>query len=295
MIRTNSLLPVLGCLVLALLVGLGAGYLARERALDALLVSGEADARIRQALIESEVARYRLLPLALADDRDVIAAERGESDAAVAVLNGKLKDLAQTTGASAIYVVNRAGRAIAASNWDKPYSFVGSNYSFRRYIREAQNSGAGRQFALGTVSRKPGLYLAQRTRGGGAVVVKLEFDWIEDQWRQAGGITFVTNSMGVIFVTSRPAWRFAATRELNAQERAQTQRDSGAKAIHPRPWDQRRDGLLEVPGREGPFVRIDTPGGNEGWQLFLLLPAKGAVAGQARLVGVTAGGGALVV
>lgn len=295
MIRTNSLLPVLGCLVLALLVGLGAGYLARERALDALLVSGEADARIRQALIESEVARYRLLPLALADDRDVIAAERGESDAAVAVLNGKLKDLAQTTGASAIYVVNRAGRAIAASNWDKPYSFVGSNYSFRRYIREAQNSGAGRQFALGTVSRKPGLYLAQRTRGGGAVVVKLEFDWIEDQWRQAGGITFVTNPMGVIFVTSRPAWRFAATRELNAQERAQTQRDSGANAIHPRPWDQRRDGLLEVPGREGPFVRIDTPGGNEGWQLFLLLPAKGAVAGQARLVGVTAGGGALVV
>ncbi|MBT0667649.1 sensor histidine kinase [Novosphingobium profundi] len=291
MIRWSVLLPVLACLALGLMAGLGAAEIARRQARGELAVSAEADARIRQALLESEVARYRLLPLALADDRDVIAAERAGagSGAPIDTLNEKLERLARATGAAAIYVVDRDSLAIAASNWRQADSFVGSDYAFRRYVRDAQRKGAGQQFALGTVSHKPGLFLAQRTRSGGVVVVKLEFDWIEAQWRQAGGITYVTNRSGVIFVTSRPDWRFAATRALDEAQRSETVRDSGALSIHPSPWSRRKDGLLSVPGTREGYLQVETARDADGWQLHLALPASASIDGQARLVGFAVG------
>lgn len=291
MIRWSLVLPVLGCVLIALAAGLGAGHLAGQRAMADLRQTGEADARIRLALIESEIARYRLLPLALSDDRDVIAAEQAgtRSGGVIRALNTKLERLAKATGASAIYVVDRKGLAIAASNWAGANSFVGENYGFRRYVLEAWRTGNGQQFALGTVSRKPGLYLAQRTRGGGAVVVKLEFDWIEDQWRQAGGITFVTNRAGVIFVTSKPDWRFAATRPLDAGHRDETLRDSGARTIHPRPWTLRKDELLAVPDTKVGYLLVNTRPDPDGWQLNLALPASQRVGQQERLAGIAVG------
>ncbi len=291
MIRRALLLPLLGCLVLSVLAGLGLAHVSRLRTMTYLSASTEADARIRLALLESEIARYRLLPLALSDDKDVIAAERDgpQAEAARQTLSEKFARLAKMTGATAIYATNRNGLTLAASNWYKPNSFVGMNYSFRRYFRDARETGTGQQFALGTVSGKPGLYLAHRTRAGGIVVVKLEFDWIEAQWRQAGGITFVTNRSGVVFVTSRPDWRFVATRPLDAQRRDETLLDSGAKAIHPRPWVIRKDGLIAIAGTPGGHLLAGTKADGDGWQLHLAMPASERIEGLARLVGLSGG------
>jgi two-component system C4-dicarboxylate transport sensor histidine kinase DctB len=40
------------------------------------------------------------------------------------------------------------------------------------------------------------------------VVVKVEFDSVESAWARTSGASFVTDSNGVILVTSRPDWRF---------------------------------------------------------------------------------------
>ena len=55
-------------------------------------------------------------------------------------------------------MIDRHGLTIAASNWRLPTSFVGQNYGFRPYFRDAMAHGAAELFALGTVSGRPGLY-----------------------------------------------------------------------------------------------------------------------------------------
>ena len=205
---------VAATLVAAALAALVAGMAAGRYARQGFAAATATDAQLRAAFLDSEIARFRLVPLALSDDRDVIATLDSAAGAPDR-LNRKLAALARSTGAAVIYLVGPAGRAVAASNWATPQSFVGRDYRFRRYYRDARRTGEASQFALGTVSGKPGLYLARRTDRGGVVVVKLEFDRIEAAWRRAGGDTYVRDAAGVVVVTSRPAWRFDTTRPLS--------------------------------------------------------------------------------
>ncbi|MET0270931.1 MAG: sensor histidine kinase, partial [Sphingomonas sp.] len=102
-----------------------AGRVTAARATDRLAAATATDARLRMALLTSEIARYRLLPLAMADDRDLVAALSGAAGA-VPALNAKLEGLARRTGAAVIYVIGPDGRAMAASNWRARTSFIGN-------------------------------------------------------------------------------------------------------------------------------------------------------------------------
>ncbi|WP_298813836.1 ATP-binding protein [uncultured Sphingomonas sp.] len=244
-------------IVAALAIVAVAAHVARGRARDALAEGVLTDARLRASLLDSEIARFRLLPLALGDDRDVAATLAKQSGASVA-LDRKLESLARTTGAAVIYLVDPSGRAVAASNWRTPSSFVGNDYRFRRYVRDARPSGSAAQFALGTVSRRPGLFLARRTAAGGVVVVKLEFTRVEADWARAGGDTFVRDSNGVVVVSSRPEWRFAATRPLSRQRLAAVRAEASLSA-----------GTLRMLPTSPDDVVATVPTGHPGWTLTL--------------------------
>jgi two-component system C4-dicarboxylate transport sensor histidine kinase DctB len=178
-------------LLAALLIAALAYVVTERRGMAQEMATARTDLAMRQALITSEIARFRLLPIALADDRDVTSALAGNLGARDA-LNRKLEALVTATGAPIIYVIGQDGKAIAASNWRSPQSFVGADYSARRYFRDALKMGGASHFAMGTVSHRPGLYIAQRTAQGGVVAIKLEFDRIEAAWAKGDGATFVT-------------------------------------------------------------------------------------------------------
>ena len=169
--------------------------------------------------------------------------------------------------------MNTDGLTLAASNWRLPTSFVGSNYSFRRYFREGLTNGSATQFALGTVSREPGLYIAQRVeenqRPLGMVAVKVEFDGVEASWRKAGLSVFVTDAEGVVLITSREAWRFKTTEPEGAgrRHRALDARQFGMAELAPL--------TLSGPGGDGAIAAslfdADQPINFGGWRLHLLL------------------------
>jgi two-component system, NtrC family, C4-dicarboxylate transport sensor histidine kinase DctB len=215
--RSFRLTGAMVCLVATLAAACAAGFagarLTRESVHSAMARSAYHEAQIRAALLDSEIARYRLVPLALRDDGDVIAILDGAAGTPDQ-LNRKFEQLARTMGASAVYLISPQGRAVASSNWRSPQSFVGNDYRFRRYFRDALRTGAAAQFALGTVSHQPGLYLSGRTRRGGVIVVKLDFGQLEAKWARAGGDTLVRDANGVVLVSSRPPWRFTATKPL---------------------------------------------------------------------------------
>ena len=280
-LRSPSMRWLIGTLLIGLVAALAAADVAGHRVLTALSSAAKTDARLRAALLDSEIARFRLLPLALADDRDVIAALDGAAPARRA-LDRKLELLAHVTGAATIYVVAPNGVAIAASNWREPQSFVGVDYRFRPYFQGALRRGEASQYALGTISHRPGLYLARRTINRGVIVIKLDFARLESEWARAGGITYVRDPLGVVLVTSRSTWRFAASRPLSPTEEARFRAETRvpAQALAPLPVQSAWSGRG---GRGGAtFVAQEAATSQQGWRLTLLQPARDAVRAARR-------------
>lgn len=275
-------------LLMVLAASWAVGKVTRKVALVRLMARAAEDARLRQALLTSEIARFRLPPRALADDRDLVAAASSRSPQALDALNRKLEALAQEFGASAIYTVDRDGSTFGARNWRAPDSFIDRNYRFRPYYGDAVRTGSGQQFALGASSRKPGLFLATRGAGNSVVVVKLEFDRIEAQWRPAQGITYVTDAQGVVLVTSRADWRFAATGPIPAALRKTEEQVTGVRALLPMPFRRSGANVIVPRGMTDAFVQVSTASDVKGWRLNLALPLNPADASVRLAQGVTA-------
>jgi len=224
---SNAALPIL----VAVLLVCGLGWLAHGVA--ASRARQEADRAAAQmaashaGLLASEMQKFRLLPTVLSEYPQARAALQQPRGDAARALNGKLEVLAQRTGA-VIYLLERNGITVSASNWRNPDSFVGQNFGFRPYFRDAMRNDHAELFALGSVSRRAGMFIARSISGDegplGVIVVKVEFDKLEAEWRRQPGVTFVTDRHGVIIITSRDDWRFHTVAALDAPARAEISR-----------------------------------------------------------------------
>lgn len=237
------------------------------------------NARTHASLLESELQKFRLLPRVLTEFPDVRSALADKSAAASRRLDHELEQLAARTDAAVIYVIDAGGMTLAASNWRAATSFVGQNYRFRPYFRGAMQRGEAELFALGTVSGRPGLYLARRVdvagRQLGVIVVKVEFDKLESRWADSAATTLVTDAAGIVVMTSEPRWRFRSFTPLSAeaQRRLRATRSYGEGRLAPLPA-RRIDGDLDIDAQLFRQVeeRVSLPGST----LRLLQPAQPA-------------------
>ena len=208
---------LLGVTALALLVL--AFALAQNAALARLTEQSMAAAESRVQALDSVLATQRAVAAILSDDGLVKAALRLDSADAEQAVSRKLDLLRAETGSNVIYLLDPSGVAIAASNWDEPVSFVGTSYAFRRYFTDAMTNGTALEFALGTVSKRPGLYLSHLVSRGGAVqgvvVVKMEFDALEASWARSPDQTRVSDAKGQVLLSSVSAERFGPIPSLS--------------------------------------------------------------------------------
>jgi two-component system C4-dicarboxylate transport sensor histidine kinase DctB len=168
--------------------------------------------------------RYETLPQILNDLpvlRDTLLMPQSLNN--VDKANHLLRDIAQQTGADVMYLMNTNGRTLAASNWDQHDSFVGRNFAFRPYFNEAMAGKLGRFFGLGTTSAKRGYFFAGAVHDGdqviGVLVIKVDLDHTETLWGKTPEQLLLTDQNGVVILTSRPDWRFRATRPLTNAEK----------------------------------------------------------------------------
>ncbi len=203
--------------------------IARNRAVVEAGKRGDVSAELLASALEREHERFRLATLVLAQDADARAVLAGADGERLGAFNKKLEALSRDMGAAAIYLLDLNGLTLASSNHTRPETFVGQNYGFRSYFREAIRKGHHEQFALGTVSRRPGLYIARQLQSGGkpigVIVSKVEFDNLEAEWRKAGVTVFATNANGVILITSRGEWRFKTVQPLSKATQNKMLRD----------------------------------------------------------------------
>lgn len=269
-----------------------AGVIAGRRALAAVDRNARASTALHGAVLRSELEKFRLVPTALAGDPEARAALAGQQ-AAIQSFDRRLEQLSDTIHAAAIYLIAADGRTIAASNWNRPTSFVGANYGFRPYFRQALGRGDYEQFALGTVSRQPGLYLARRVDAGstqGVIVVKVEFNAMEADWAQSAEPAFVTDARGIVLVTSVPAWRFLTEGVLPPGQRAAIRRnlDFGDAPLSPLPIAAHRgrhaamvDARTSADAPLQTYLETMTPTTLKGWTLHVLTPVGTIVSNAA--------------
>jgi C4-dicarboxylate-specific signal transduction histidine kinase len=171
-------LAVAGALVLIVLSELGLA--ARAASQDGSLAPGQRGPRAGAARL---VEKHDFLPHAAARHPEVQHLLRTPGDAALrSRVNNYFADLQTTTGAAALYLVDRNGMTLASSNWNTPSSFVGESYRQRPYFEDAFG-GRGLFYGLGLTTGQAGLFIAEpvrvRRRDHGVAVVKISLDPLE--------------------------------------------------------------------------------------------------------------------
>lgn len=169
--------------------------------------------------IVSELEKYEYLPVILARDPILKSLFEGEMlDFRIDRANRHLSAIEQIAEVSAVYVMTTQGNTVAASNWDEENSFVGKNFRFRPYFKNAMQGRTGHYFALGTTSNIPGYYLSYPIGDGdkidGVVVVKVSVARLEEAWARAKEEVIVTDRNGVVIISGRDEWRFRTLEKL---------------------------------------------------------------------------------
>ncbi|MER9678885.1 sensor histidine kinase [Mesorhizobium sp. M0184] len=274
----------------------GAGLYGRTAEVKTLAAQGRTDANLKVALLRAVLESPRALPLLLSADQQVRDALTQKNAAAIDVLNRKLEGLVSGTKASVLYVIGTDGLAIASSNWREPISFVGNDYRFRDYFSGAMQAGTAEYFALGNVSKRPGLYISRRVGDAaaplGVVVVKMEFDQLEADWREANRPAYVSDENGVVLITSVPSWRFMTTAPLAAPKQAAI-RDSqqfGDAPLVPLPIKHPRALSPDVSivhavtpgGTDAEYLSLSTTVPSTPWRLDYLVPVEAPIAAAVR-------------
>lgn len=274
-------IPLIGVLLLTLAAAVMLHIYAHRQAVAGLRADATRIARQQERLLNSELQRFRLLPIVLVEYPDLGDALRNGSRQAADRLNEKLRGLAERTGAPVIYAIDRQGRTVSASNAGQPDSFVGRNYAFRPYFRQALTQGTSEYFALGNTSHRAGLFLARRigpaNAPDGVVVVKVEFRRIAQAWASDPGQTLLTDNHGVVVVTSDPRALFTTMQALTVRARGEIEQAQqfGGVRLRPAPYRLEPGGwATDDEGNRHVVARVAVP--LPGWRLIHLLPSRPA-------------------
>ena len=224
--------PAMVVLALCLLVAMTvfSYWFAKRRSLDDMHRVLAPRAEFYAATIGGILNKYEFLPLALAQSAEVADLLQRQDPASVAQVNRYLEDINTRVGAFAVYVLDPQGLVLASSNWREPTSYVGQNYAFRPYFEQAIRGEIGRFYGIGVSTGEAGLFISQPIRRGGRIIgvaaAKVSLDWIEQSWRAPGATEqlWVTDSNGVVILSSIPSLKFTSLAPLSQAQRQAMQR-----------------------------------------------------------------------
>jgi two-component system C4-dicarboxylate transport sensor histidine kinase DctB len=217
-------------------------------------------------------------------------------------VNRYLQGINVTVGVSNLYVLDRTGFALAASDWSDPGTPVGTNLSFRPYVKEALAHGRGRFYGVGITSKRAGYYLSyalhQQGRPLGVATVKVNLEETEAAWKKLPGNVLLVDERGVVILSSREEWKFRPLAPLAQQVLADiaSMRPYGDATMAVLDWR-----VTEGQVGDAALVNLDGVGyltsarplRQSGWRL-LVLDDVAPVRTAARNLAVTAALGATV-
>jgi len=285
-----------------------AARIAHEQALANLRDDAHNELRLSAANLKGYLLRYDYLPQMLASRESVQRFLATPETQNPMPLNLQLDRFRFTAGVSDVYLLDRDGTTVAASNWHRSNTFIGQSYAFRPYYKDAIAGGEGRFYGLGTQSLARGYYFSAPVwldhtspdaRPEGVVVVKILLGEVEKGWSAQSAEFLVTDRDNIIFMASRKALRMNALQPLSHAKR-QTLKDTRRYAQEPlkasgiRVERTYRDNVRLVnfargPLAEGRYLNLTRPLPEFGWNMHILKPLDPVIQAQ-WLAALLAGG-----
>ena len=239
--------------------------------------------RLAAATMDQALRSYDPLPELIAQQPDFLAAlNEPDNDGLIPFLNEKLNYMTRAVGASDIYLMDRSGLTIAASNYRSDASFIGKRFDYRPYFQDALAGRSARFHALGTTSLERGLFFAAPVLDGieivGVLAVKVTIDPLEADWAGAGRVILIADGNGILFASSRPDFRLRSLAPLpdGIRERIEQTQQFPLAAV--RPLDANASvitpGVVELSIQQGNeterFLSSSQPLEMPGWHAIVL-------------------------
>lgn len=282
--------------------------LARETALESLQRDARNELRLSVTGLTGYLSRHEYLPELLASRETVQRYLSGPRTQDTMPLNQLLDRFRRTTSVSDIYLLDNEGTTLAASNWHRPDTFIGVNYSFRPYYRDAIHGRNGRFYGLGVVSQDRGYYFSAPIWADdlnpdaspvGVMVVKVPIDETEASWKNPDTELLVVDHNDIVFMASQPELRLKALHPLD-ELRRQTLQDTRRYADEPLEpigltEDERLSNDTQLVGFDhgllagSKYLSLSQPLPQLGWSMHILKPLTSVT--EAQWLAMLLGGG----
>jgi diguanylate cyclase (GGDEF)-like protein/PAS domain S-box-containing protein len=215
--RMHKIIVVLAFLVL-LAASLGAwSYYSVLRKASIAEDQNSARARV-EARVNSMTAylsEYQQVAATLAGLPELPKSLSKKDGPALSQANVILDDFQSRLHLEVCYLMDSAGNIIASSNRNTPENFVGKNYFYRPYFKQAISGDPAIYLAVGAPTGKRGVYYSHPVYlpGGnkpvGVVAIKVSVEFAEKALKNSNnGIMLFTSPQGIVFVSSRDDWLF---------------------------------------------------------------------------------------
>jgi PAS domain S-box-containing protein len=228
----------------------------------------------------------------LAETAWLPAALRNPAEESLDKINTLLDRYRGTLEAAVCYLMDKGGKTVASSNRHDKDSFVGKNYGFRPYFKQAFNGATGRYFAVGVTSKAAGYYVSRpvrafRGKALGVAVVKVSLQNVTEELEAAGqkgnSLICLADPSGVVFLSSRPEMTMKSLWPVAEQDKANLQNQYG------------KDQFSAIfPAKIADGAKVDYQGRNylasfagtihAGWSVFFFRPVE--MVGAYRLTGI---------
>ncbi|MDX1303101.1 ATP-binding protein [Photobacterium sp.] len=247
--------------------------------------------------LDAQLSRYSKLPEVLANDPRLISPLMADNPPHAAVvahdqqISLLLQEWANKLNADTIYLINRSGDTLAASNWQNKSSFVGQNYAYRPYFQDAMRGKLGQYFALGVRSDKRGYYFSapiyQQQQIIGVLVIKVDLSLVEDIWQYDQIEYAITDHLGVIFYSSEDSWLYRSLVVLTDEQKQQvfSSRQYGQTRLEPlsnlpllTEFNQQEISNITIPGvnQSEAFLLASHNMEQAGWTIYGFNPINAA-------------------
>ncbi|KAA8681724.1 sensor histidine kinase [Vibrio gigantis] len=175
--------------------------------------------------IDSELDKFKQIPDLLSHDPRLLSyfdSSPKADNISVAQLNQLLFEWSNQSQADTIYIHDPSGTVVASSNYQKPRTFVGENFSFRPYFASAIQGNNTQYVALGARSNVRGYFLSSPLYIDeeivGVITVKVSLENLENILTSDDFEIVVLDSNQVVFLSSQAPWLYHSLLPLTQQQ-----------------------------------------------------------------------------
>jgi len=181
-----------------------------------------------------------------------------------------LNDYSQGRQLSSLYLINKAGVALVSTD----PSFVGNDFSFRKYVQNALKGQSYSEMAIGVISKQPGLYFSAPVKDGlgeviGVAVGKLDTQPIYANLEVSKVVDYgnlsLINADGVIVHSTKKDFVYKSLAPLSsiAKEEIIKEKRYGEIEILPLDYKPVLDHVLFGENKFGLYLLYDEKDGEE--------------------------------